>query len=132
MPETDKSLASQPTMSRFENQLSRSELYNIAVYFADHFISSYAEEPSVIILDCDDTDSTTYGEQQYSLFNSYYGENCLMPLHIYEGLTGKHITTILKPGKRSKNINVSRCVGTQKDNKTFTQKLEKYDHYCSW
>jgi hypothetical protein len=29
-----------------------------------------------------------------------------MPLHIYEGITGKLITTILKPGRRSKNINV--------------------------
>jgi len=29
-----------------------------------------------------------------------------MPLHIYEGLSGKLITTILKPGRRSKNIDV--------------------------
>ncbi len=27
---------------------------------------------------------------------------CYMPLHIYEGLSGKLITTILKPGRRSK------------------------------
>ena len=35
----------------------------MAVFLADHFIFSYPAEPSVIILDCDDTDSTTYGEQ---------------------------------------------------------------------
>lgn len=29
-----------------------------------------------------------------------------MPLHIYEGLSGKLITTILKPGRRSKNVSV--------------------------
>ncbi len=29
-----------------------------------------------------------------------------MPLHIYEGLSGKLITTILKPGRRSKGVNV--------------------------
>ncbi|MBI4649215.1 MAG: transposase [Bacteroidia bacterium] len=29
-----------------------------------------------------------------------------MPLHIYEGLSGKLITTILKPGRRSKGADV--------------------------
>jgi hypothetical protein len=29
-----------------------------------------------------------------------------MPLHIYEGMSGKLITTILKPGRRSKSVNV--------------------------
>lgn len=105
-PESGNPLSSQPTMSRFENSLSHSELYKIAVAFVDHFIQSYSQEPSVIILDCDDTNSNTYGAQQLSLFNDYYGEYCYMPLHIYEGLSGKLITTILKPGRRSKTANV--------------------------
>ena len=41
-----------------------------------------------------------------ALYNDYYGDYCYMPLHIYEGLSGKLVTTILKPGRRSKNINV--------------------------
>ena len=101
-----ETLAAQPTICRFENTPGRKELYNMAVALADHFIDSYTHEPPVIILDCDDTNSNTYGDQQYSLFNDYYGEYCYMPLHIYEGLSGKLITTILKPGRRSKNINV--------------------------
>jgi hypothetical protein len=105
-PESGYHLSSQPTMSRFENSLSNSELYNIAIAFVDHFIKSYSEEPLVIILDCDDTNSNTYGAQQLSLFNNYYGEYCYMPLHIYEGLSGKLITTILKPGRRSKTADV--------------------------
>jgi len=106
LPETGKSLASQPTMSRFENQPTRTELYNIAVAFAEQFVRSYTSEPQVIILDCDDTNSDTYGGQQLTLFNDYYGEYCYMPLHIYEGLSGKLITTILKPGRRSKGADV--------------------------
>ena len=106
MPESSISLASQPTMSRFENQLSRSDLYKMAVCFADNFIASYADEPSVIILDCDDTDNITHGQQELALFNTYYGEYCFMPLHIYEGQSGKLISTILKPGRRSKSANV--------------------------
>lgn len=102
----DRDLAAQPTMSRFENTPTQRELYRIAEAFVNHFISSYVEEPSVIILDADDTNSNTYGSQQLSLYNDYYGEYCFMPLHIYEGISGKLITTILKPGRRSKNLNV--------------------------
>jgi hypothetical protein len=99
-------LASQPTMSRFENTPSHSDLYRMATAFLENFIQSYGEEPPVIILDADDTDSTTYGGQQLALYNDYYGDYCYMPLHIYEGLSGKLVTTILKPGRRAKNINV--------------------------
>jgi len=103
---SEQALASQPTMSRFENHPGRSVLYKMAEAFADQFVTSYSSEPTVIILDCDDTDAITYGQQQLSLFNTYYGDNCYMPLHIYEGLSGKLITTILKPGRRSKSLNV--------------------------
>ena len=101
LPETDADLASQPTMSRFENSLSRTNLYRIAQVFIDKFITSYEKAPKVIVIDCDDTEDKVYGDQQLALFNGYYNENCYMPLHIYEGLSGKLITTILKPGKRS-------------------------------
>ena len=106
LPESGNSLSSQPTMSRFENSLSRRELYKIAVAFVDNFIQSYSQEPSVIILDPDDTNSNTFGTQQLALFNDYYGEYCYMPLHIYEGQSGKLIATILKPGRRSKTADV--------------------------
>jgi hypothetical protein len=102
----EKSLATQPTMSRFENQPTSSELYKMAKVFIDNFIASYAEQPDVVILDADDTSALTYGQQELALFNTYYGDNCYMPLHIYEGLSGKLITTILKPGRRSKSVNV--------------------------
>lgn len=106
LPYSDPDLASQPTMSRFENGVSRTDLYRIAECFVEQFMASYAREPEVIILDCDDTNSNTYGGQQLTLFNAYYGEYCYMPVHIYEGLSGKLITTILKPGRRSKATDV--------------------------
>jgi len=93
-------LASQPTMSRIENGVSRTTLLRIGYTFVDSFIDSYPEEPRLIVLDFDDTDNTVYGGQQERLFNDYFGEYCYMPLHIYEGLSGKLITTILRPGKR--------------------------------
>ena len=102
----EQALATQPTMSRFENQLDSKELYNMAKVFVDQFIASYPDEPDAIILDCDDTSAILYGQQELGLFNSYYDDYCYMPLHIYEGFSGKLITTVLKPGRRSKSINV--------------------------
>ena len=106
LPENGGDLGSQPTMSRFENSISRSELYEIAKAFIIAFINSYDKEPPVIILDADDTNHNAYGNQMQIEFNNYYGEYVFMPLHIYEGLSGKLITTILKPGRRSKSVNV--------------------------
>lgn len=100
-PEIGDALASQPTMSRFENTISRTTLYRIAIVFADIFVASYDIAPSAIVIDFDDTEDKVHGSQQQSLFNGYYGNHCFMPLHVYEGLSGKLITTILKPGKRS-------------------------------
>ncbi len=100
-PEIGEALASQPTMSRFENRVSRTALYRLALIFADVFAASYNSPPPVIIIDFDDTESKVHGDQLLSLFNGYYGDYCYMPLHVYEGLSGKLITAILKPGKRS-------------------------------
>jgi hypothetical protein len=101
-----KALSSQPTMSRFENDLENIELYNLAKVFVDNFIASYKSPPDIIVLDPDDTNSTAYGQQELIFYNHYYGDYCHMPLHIYEGLSGKLISTILKPGRRSKSVNV--------------------------
>ena len=73
---------------------------HIALAFVDNFIDSYDEEPKVIVLDFDDTDDIVNGDQQLALFNGYFSDYCFMPLHIYEGLSGKLISAILKPDKR--------------------------------
>ena len=101
MPQSDFALVSQPTMSRFENSISRTYLYRLAHVFMDSFIASYDKPPEVAVLDFDDTEDKVYGGQQQALFNGYFKNHCLMPLHVYEGLSGKLVTTILKPGKRA-------------------------------
>ncbi|MCP4009471.1 MAG: IS1380 family transposase, partial [Proteobacteria bacterium] len=100
-PEIGDALSSQPTMSRFENSILRTTLYRLATVFVDASVASYAAPPPVIVPDFDDTEDRVHGNQQLNLFNGYYGNHCFMPLHVYEGLSGKLIATILKPGKRS-------------------------------
>jgi len=97
---SDGDLASQPTISRFENSLTKRDIYRIAKVLVKLFIASYKTRPEGIILDIDDTDDPTHGAQQLSLFNGYYDEYCFQPLFIFEGQSGKLITSILRPGKR--------------------------------
>lgn len=99
-PESDPPLASQPTMSRLENNVSRTDLFRLALVILDQFIASYPRPPEGIILDIDDTESETHGAQQLRLFNPYYDCYCYQPIHIYEGTSGRLVAAVLRPGKR--------------------------------
>jgi len=92
-------LASQPTMSRLENSVGLRELIRLFYVQLDAFLDSYASAPQCMILDMDPTPNRVYGDQQLALFNGHYDEYCLMPFHVYEGLTGRVIATIVRPGK---------------------------------
>jgi len=100
LPLSEEELSSQPTMCRFENAPSRTDLYRLGEALVDLFIDSYKRAPEGIILDLDDTDDETHGHQQLRLFNAFHDMFCYMPMHIYEGKSGKLITAILRPGKR--------------------------------
>jgi len=106
----DKALSSQPTITRLENKLTDRELYKIGEVFLEEFIASYKKAPKVIILDCDDSNFNTYGAQQGTLFNDYYGEYCYMPLFIFEGISGKMILPLLRPGRRNKSTNIYKML----------------------
>src|SRR4051812_1332462 len=45
LPDTGAPLASQPTISRFDNSVSRPELYRMALVVMDQFIASYDSPP---------------------------------------------------------------------------------------
>ena len=100
LPASDANLASQPTMSRLENRMRRRDLHGMGKALVDEFIASYVPPPEGIVLDIDDTNDEVHGTQQMSLFNGYHDQRCYMPLHIYEGKTGRLITTLLRPGAR--------------------------------
>jgi hypothetical protein len=92
-------LASQPTMSRLENMVTVRDLLRMGYALLDQFIASYPSPPEVIVLDMDPTADITHGHQQLTLFNAFEGEYCFMPFHVYEGMSGKLVTTVLRAGK---------------------------------
>jgi hypothetical protein len=100
-PGEDAALASQPTLCRLENTVTRRELLRMFYAQIDLFMDSYAGEelPAMLVLDLDPSACLTYGQQELGFFNGHVGDYCVMPFHLYEGQSGKLIATVLRPGK---------------------------------
>lgn len=99
-PGPDATLASQPTLSRLENEVTRTDLMRIFYAFIDKFIDSYdGKAPPMIVLDLDPTAVVIYGQQELGFYNGHVGDHCLMPFHLYEGISGRLIATVLRTGK---------------------------------
>ena len=106
LPESGEPLCSQPTMSRLENAPSKIEIARMMAAMVDQFCSSYRRTPASITLDIDDTFDAVHGHQQLSLFNAHYDERCFLPIHIYEGTSGKPVAVILRQGKTPAGVEV--------------------------
>lgn len=50
---SDRDLASQPTLSRFENAVTAGNLLQMEEWFMDRFVESFSEVPERITLDMD-------------------------------------------------------------------------------
>jgi hypothetical protein len=99
LPESGADLASQPTMSRWENAPDLRTLIQLSRGMVDLWCNSYRRPPKAITLDIDDTPDIVHGHQQLSLFNAFYDERCFMPVHVYDADSGHCLLTILRPGK---------------------------------
>lgn len=77
-------LASQPTLSRFENTVGASDLYRQAEALADVVIERHRRRLGKrcrrITLDFDPTDDPTHGQQEFTFFHGYYDTACYLPL----------------------------------------------------
>jgi hypothetical protein len=77
-------LASQPTLSRYENAVDRKELYRMSVALADAVIERHRQRlgrgVKRITIDLDPTDDPTHGVQQLTFFNAYYDTWCYLPM----------------------------------------------------
>ena len=92
---TDDELASQPTLSRFENSITPSMLqrlidFNITTGIERLKMHHDGAVPDEIILDIDPTDDATHGRQQLSLFHGFYKQHQYLPQIISEPTT-RHV-----------------------------------------
>ncbi len=83
-PVAGEALASQPTISRFENGVGRSALYELARELAMRVIERHQHRldgrARRITIDLDPTDDATHGAQQLTFFNGHYDSWCDLPL----------------------------------------------------
>jgi hypothetical protein len=83
-PVTGEDLASQPTLSRFENAFDRADLYRMGIALADTVIERHRRrlkrKVKRITIDLDPTDDPTHGAQQLTFFNGHYDTWCYLPM----------------------------------------------------
>jgi Transposase DDE domain group 1 len=81
LPE-DHDLASQPTLSRFENAVSIPDLWRLRDVLVDLFIQSFDTPPHHLTLDLDAFDDPAHGQQQLVMFHGYYEQYQYLPIVI--------------------------------------------------
>jgi len=83
-PVTGPDLASQPTLSRFENAVGAKDLYRMGEALAERVIERHAKRlrghARRVTIDLDPTDDPTHGAQQLSFFNTHYDSWCYLPV----------------------------------------------------
>ena len=73
-------LASQPTLSRFENAVSIADLWRLRDVFVDLFIQSFEKPPGHLTFDIDAFDDPAHGQQQLIMFHGYYEQFQYLPI----------------------------------------------------
>ena len=72
-------LASQPTLSRFENAIGTHSFFRLRDVLIDQFIASFCTPPKHLTLDIDPFDDPTHGQQQLTFFHGYYDQYQYLP-----------------------------------------------------
>lgn len=105
-PITGTPLASQPTLSRFENSVGQKELFRMGEALAEGVIARHrrrlGRKVRRITIDLDPTEDPTHGAQQLSFFNGHYDSWCYLPLLGFISFNDEPeqylCTAILRPG----------------------------------
>jgi hypothetical protein len=83
-PVTGTALASQPTLSRFENAVGPWALARMGRTLAATVIAHHRQRlkgrAQRITIDLDPTDDPTHGQQEFTFFNGHYDAWCYLPL----------------------------------------------------
>ena len=108
-PQRGEDLASQPTLSRFENAPNRKELFRMGEALAETVIERHRKRlrgrARLITIDLDPTDDPTHGAQQLSFFNAHYDTYCYLPIVGFvtfdQEVEQYLVTAVLRPGNAS-------------------------------
>src|SRR6266567_2457393 len=81
-------LASQSTLSRFENAITPADLERLGQVLLEAFLARCGPAPQQIVLDLDPFVDECHGAQQLVLFNGHYDCHCYLPLYLCGTIDG--------------------------------------------
>lgn len=112
-------LASQPTLSRFENAIDIPSLKRLKDVLIDQFIASFTQPPRRLTFDIDAVDDAAHGHQQLTLWHGYYDQNQYLPLFLTCADTDQFVMLSLRPG------NVHASLGADDDLDYLVRRLRQ-------
>jgi hypothetical protein len=113
----DPDLASQPTLSRFENGVDVRSLKRLKDVFLDQFIASFEQPPRRLTFDVDAVDDPAHGHQQLTFWHGYYDQNQYLPLFITCPDNDQFVMLSLRPG------NLHASLGADEDIEYLVKRL---------
>jgi hypothetical protein len=105
----DADLASQPTLSRFENAITIKSLKRLRDVFIDQFIASFGTPPRHLTFDLDAVDDPAHRHQQLTFWHGYYDQNQYLLLVLTCADNDQFVMLSLRPG------NVHAALGADDD-----------------
>ena len=111
-PVDGEDLASQPTLSRFENAPDRKELLRMTEALADCVIERHRKRlhgrARRITIDLDPTDDPTHGQQEFTFFNGHYDSYCYLPMVCFLTFDGEAeqylVAAVLRRGNATGSV----------------------------
>jgi Transposase DDE domain group 1 len=109
-PKTEPALASQPSLSRFENTLTAKDLLRMGKVVARKVIAQLPQGTKRVILDVDASDDPCHGQQEFEFFNRHYDCHCFLPLYLFvtdESGCQRLLSILLRPGKAGATLGLT-------------------------
>jgi len=111
-PIAGPALASQPTLSRFENTVGWRELLTMGHRLAETVIEHHRRRlkgrARRITIDLDPTDDPTHGQQEFTFFNGHYDTWCYLPVVAtvtFDAEAEQYaVAAVLRPGTASASL----------------------------
>ena len=108
MDDESDTLASQSTLSRFENAIDATSLFRIGCGMAERVLAHHKrrrrgrKKPRLITIDLDPTDDPTHGQQEFAFYHGHYGSWCYLPAAMFitfDDEPSQHlVAAALRPG----------------------------------
>jgi len=106
-PLQDADLASQATLSRFENGMGRTALYRMGMALMETVLDTHRRrlrrrKVKRVTIDLDPTDDPTFGQQEFAFYNGHHRHWCFLPMLCFVTFNDEGdqylVGAVLRPG----------------------------------